>query len=326
MTRRLHLTLACGDYDITRALVTGEVAPNGIDLTVLTYPSPERHWRMSRGLEFDVCELSLATYLALHDRGDYAAVAVPAFPHRRFRHGFVFINTSAGIRSPRDLDGRRVGVRTWQTTAGLWARGILQDDHGVDLTTIDWVAQDEEDVPLAETAARYRMRRAPGGTTVVDMLLGGELDALIYPDPVDAVDRGDPRVARLFPDSKAAEIDHFQRTGLFPLMHTVVIRRPILDEHPWVARNILDAFEISKRRAFEAMRDPRRVSLAWFREALAEQERILGPDPWSYDFEANRVGLETMIRWAHEQGLISRSFPAADLFAPTTLTRLPAYV
>lgn len=325
MPRNLELTLACGDYDITRALIDGGVAPKGIDLTVLTYPSPERHWRMSRGREFDICELSLATYITLHDRGTFPLLAVPAFPHRRFRHGFIFVNTAAGIREPKQLEGRRVGLRTWTTTAGLWARGILQDDHGVDLSTIDWVTQDEEDVDV-DLGERYRLRRTAEGDSVTAMLERGDLDALIYPDPVGSVERGDPRVARLFPDPKAAEIEHFSRTGFFPLMHTVVIKRWIVEANPWVARNVLDAFEISKERAFRAMRDPRRVSLAWWREALEEQERVLGSDPWSYDFEANRPALEAMIRWSHEQGMISKAFPAADLFAPTTLDRLPAYV
>jgi 4,5-dihydroxyphthalate decarboxylase len=323
--KNLSLTLACGTYDINQALISGDVSPQGIDLTVLTYPSPERHWRMSRNREFDVCELSLGETIAHHGRGEFPLVAVPAFPHRRFRHGFIFVNTAAGVRVPKDLDGRRVGLRTWTTTAGLWARGILQDDHGVDLSSIDWVCQDDEDVAL-DLAGRYRLRRAPAGDSVVAMLERGDLDALIYPDPLESIERGDPRVARLFPDSRAAEIDHFSRTGFFPLMHTVVIQAPIVEAHPWVARNIHDAFVASKDRAFRAMRDPRRVSLAWFREALEEQERVLGRDPWSYAFEPNRAALEAMIRWSHEQAIIARPFPAEELFAASTLEAVPTYV
>jgi 4,5-dihydroxyphthalate decarboxylase len=280
---------------------------------------------MARGLEFDACEFSIGTYLALHGRGGFPVTAIPAFPHRRFRHGFIFVNATAGIRGPKDLEGRRVGVRTWQATAGLWARGILQDDHGVDLTTIDWIAQDEEDVPLADMS-RFRLRRVAPGETVSAMLEQGALDALIYPDPLDALRRGDSRVARLFPDPKAAEIDWFRRTGFFPLMHTVLLRRTLVDAHPWLAGNLLAAFEASRALAFRRMRDPRRVSLAWFADALAEQEAILGADPWRYAFEPNRTALETMIRWAHEQGIIARPFPAEDLFTPTTLEPVPAYV
>jgi 4,5-dihydroxyphthalate decarboxylase len=158
------------------------------------------------------------------------------------------------------------------------------------------------------------------------MLLDGELDGLIYPELPESVRRGDPRVARLFPDPKAAEMDYVTRTGLFPLMHTVVIRREVVDLHPWLPRELLVAFEASKQRAFDAMQDPRRVSLAWFAEALAEQRRILGDDPWAYDFGRNRGALETMIRWAHEQGLISRRLEPEDLFAPSTLEPPPRYV
>jgi 4,5-dihydroxyphthalate decarboxylase len=322
---RLALSLAVGDYDINQALLRGEVAPQGVDLTVITAPSPERHWRMLRNGEFDACELSLGSTIAAHDRGEPALVAIPAFPHRRFRHGYVFVSAASGIGSPKDLEGRRVGVRTWQTTAGLWARGILQDDHGVDLRSIEWVAQDDEDIPLQDGHG-FRIARAPAGREVTAMLEAGELDGLIYPELPASVRRGDPRVRRLFADPKAAEIDYVTRTGFFPLMHTVVIRREVVEANPWLSRELLAAFQASKDRAFEAMRDPRRVSLAWFAEAMAEQRRILGDDPWAYDFAPNRAALETMIRWSHEQGMISRRFSPEDLFADSTLEAPPRYV
>ncbi len=325
MPAAVHLTLACGTYDINQGLITGEVAAQGIELTVITAPSPERHWRMARNAEFDACEFSIGSYLMIHDRGEPQVVAIPAFPHRRFRHGYIFVASAAGIFEPILLEGRRVGLRTWQTTAGLWARGMLQDDHGVDLRSITWVIQDDEDIPLPRDHG-YRIERVPNGRSVTEMLVTGELDALIYPDVPDAVRRGDPRVRRLFPDPRAAEMDYFARTGFFPIMHTVLIRRSIVEAHPWVAQELLTAFETSKERAFAAMADPRRVSLAWFTEALDEQRRVLGPDPWSYSFERNRQALETMIRWSHEQGMISRRFPAEELFAPSTLEDLPGYI
>jgi 4,5-dihydroxyphthalate decarboxylase len=321
----IPLTLACGDHDINLGLVRGDVRVQGLDLTVLSLPSPERHWRMARHQEFDVCEFSLATYLILHDQATFPATAIPAFPHRRFRHGYIFVRTAAGITGPKDLEGRRVGIRTWQTTAGLWARGILQDDHGVDLSSIEWIAQDEEDVPF-DAGGRFRLGRVAEGETVTAMLLRDELDALIYPDVPDVVRRGDPRIGRLFADPKTAEIEYVERTGFFPLMHTVLIRRSVVDAQPWVPRSLHSAFEASRALAFDRMRDPRRVSLAWFEAAIAEQERILGPDPWAYDFARNRAALETMIRWSHEQGMISRRFPPEELFAPSTLDALPTYV
>ncbi len=324
MPTRLPLTLACGDYDVNRGLIDGDVIPQGVDLTVLTYPSPQRHWRMARDLEFDVCEFSLASYLVIHGRGEPALTAIPAFPHRRFRHGYVLVNADAGIDRPKDLEGRRIGIRTWQTTAGLWMRGILQDDHDVDLRSIEWVAQDEEDIAL-EHAGGFRIVRAPAGRTVTELVVAGELDALIYPDMPDPRALGD-RVVPLFPDAKQVEMEYARRTGFFPLMHTVVLRRELDEAHPWVARELLAAFVTSKDRAFERMGDPRRVSLAWLREALEEQRRVLGPDPWAYGLRPNRRALETMIRWAAEQGLIAARFEPESLFTPTTREDLPAYV
>lgn len=325
MAPALQLSLACGRYDINEALLRGEVAPQGVELNAQAFPSPERHRRMSRNLEFDVCEFSMATYLMIHDRRSLPVTAIPAFPHRRFRHGFVFVNSEAGITEPKQLDGRRVGIRNWGTTAGLWVRGILADQGGVDLTSIVWVAQDDEDVPL-EHAAAYRIERVPEGKTVTRMVETGELDALIYPELPRSILTGDPRVRPMFPDARQAEIAYFEETGIFPIMHTVLVRKDIVEAHPWVARNLLTAFQQSKDRAFQAMQDPRWVSLAWFREALEEQVRILGPDPWAYEFEPNRSVLETMIRYAHEQGLIARRFAPEDLFERSTLERLPAYV
>lgn len=325
MPTRRTLTLALGDYDINRALITGEVAPQGLDLTVITLSSPERHARMVRHDEFDVCELSLATLLALHGTGRRDLVAIPAFPHRRFRHGFAFVRGDGNITRPEELGGRRIGLRTWQTTAGLWLRGILQDDHGLDLRSVEWVTQDDEDVPMA-AGSGFRIRRAGSGSDVVAMLRGGELDALIYPEAPPGLGAQGSPLRRLFADPKAAEIDYHRRTGIFPPMHAVVVRRELVEELPWLARELLEAFRRSKDRAFAAMRDPRRVSLAWLREALAEQEAILGPDPWAYDFSPTAPALATLVRYAHEQALVGDVFPPAELFAPSTLEDLPSYI
>jgi 4,5-dihydroxyphthalate decarboxylase len=321
----LPLTIALGDYDINRGLIDGSIVPQGTAPRVLVYPSPERHARMVRHLEFDVCELSLGSYLMLHDRADPPLIAIPVFPHRRFRHGYVFVDARAGITTPRDLEGRRVGIRTWQTTAGIWARGMLQDDHGLDLSTIEWVRQDPEDLPLADPS-RFRFSAVAAGDTVTAMLERGELAGLIYPERPTALGRPDARTTRLFPDPKAAEMAWAQRTGLFPLMHTVVVRRDLIDRHPWLALNLMTAFRAAKDLAFERMRDPRRISLAWFEEALAEQRQVLGPDPWAVGLGPARDGLETLIRWSHEQGLIARPMAVESLFVPSTLDDVPAYV
>ena len=331
MATPIHLSLACGDYDINRGLIEGSVKPQGIDLTVLAYPTPPRQWRMDRHSEFDVCEFSMSSYLVTYDRQSAAqeltmepVAAIPVFPHRRFRHSFIFVNSAAGIESAKDLEGRKVGLRTWQATAGLWARGILQDEYGVDLKKVIWYLSDDEAIP-AQLPEGFEMRRIPQGASVTQMLLEGQLDALIYPEMPSALLEGDSRIRRLFPDYKQQEIGYYQKTGSFPIMHTVVIKKSVLDEHPWVARNMLLAFRESKDLAFKRMRDPRSISLAWVRELIEEQERILGTDPWAYTFADNVAALETMIRFSHEQGMISRRMRPEELFVPSTLGELPSY-
>jgi 4,5-dihydroxyphthalate decarboxylase len=236
----------------------------------------------------------------------------------------VFVNTEAGIGKPSDLNGRRVGIRSWETTAGLWARGVLADEHGVDLASIDWVSQDDEDVPI--DIAPIRMRRCAPGTTVMEMLLAGELEGLIYPELPGPEILADPRMRPLFADPKAEEIAYVERGGVFPLMHTVVIRDDLAAAHPWLPRTLLDAFTASTELAFRRMRDPRRVSLAWFRQAMDEQERLLGPNPWVTGVGPNRKALETLVRYGHEQRLTSRLLGVEELFVPSTVSDPPKYV
>jgi 4,5-dihydroxyphthalate decarboxylase len=328
----VHLSLACGDYDIHDGLIHGRVKPQGIDLTVLVYNTPPRQWRMDQYSEFDVCEFSMSSYLVTFDRqmrGEPMTMervtAIPVFPHRRFRHSFIFVNSNAGIESPKDLGGRKVGLRTWQATAGLWARGILQDEYDVDLHKVQWYTSDDESIVDAQLPQAFDIQRIAEGTSVVDMLLDGELDALIYPEIPEAFAQGDSRIRRLFPDFKQEEMDYYRKTGCFPIMHTVVIKDSVLAEHPWVARNMLIAFKESTDFAFRRMHDPRRVSMAWARELLEEQERVLGPDPWACGVPANLPALERMTRFSFEQGMISRQYRPEELFVPSTLGDLPAY-
>ncbi len=327
MSSQLRLTLACGDYDINQGLSTGDVRPDGVELVVLTMPSPERHWRLTRHQEFDVCELSLASYLALRDRGELPYVAIPVFPHRRFRHSYMFVNASTGVNEPRDLEGQAVGLRTWQTTAGLWARGILEEEYGVEIQAIHWVCQDEEDIPLVPNPpAGFTLRRVPEGEDVDRLLLEGRLAGLIYPELPPSVRAGDPRVRPLFPDAKAEEQRYFARTGVFPIMHTVVIREDLLGRDPWLGMTLVQAFRKSKALAFRQMENPRRVSLAWFREALAEQRAVLGPDPWPYELPANRAALARACGYAHRQGLTGRLLTPEELFWPGSIDDPPRYV
>jgi 4,5-dihydroxyphthalate decarboxylase len=319
---KLQLTLACGDYDINCGLIEGAVQPEGIDLVTLTLHSPERHWRMIRGQEFDVCELSLASYLMVRDQRSLPFIAIPVFPHRRFRHSYIFVNADTGIATPKDLEGRRVGIRTWQNTALLWVRGMLEEQYDVDISTFNWYRQDEEDIPFT-LPSRFRVTQLGRDQNLNRMLVEGQVDALIYPEMPSAFKQGDSRVRRLFADAKAEEQRYYRATGLFPLMHTVVIKEPILEQHPWVATSLLKVFQASKALAWRQLEDPRRISLAWVRELIEEQRELLGRDPWPYDLPSNRKALETMIRFAHRHGMIQRQMAPEELLFPPSLETLP---
>jgi 4,5-dihydroxyphthalate decarboxylase len=317
MSRKLHLTLATGDYESIRALKEGTVRPDGIELTVLTdMTSDTRHWRMLRNREFDIAELSMSNYLMAKYTG-LPFTAIPVFLHRRFRHGFIFLNTSKGIRKPADLIGRRIGLRNFQATANLWIRGILEHEHGLPHRSVHWFKQDEEEVDWTPPADLDIQRIAPG-TSVEKMLLEGDLDALIHPEIIQPILDKDQRVSRLFPHYRELEIDYYKRTGIFPIMHTTAIKQEITEKYPWVAINLMQAFEESKKAAYKRMENPRIVPLAWFRSFLEEQEELLGRDPWVYGLgEINRNSLESLMQYSREQGLLGRKMSLEELFINT---------
>jgi 4,5-dihydroxyphthalate decarboxylase len=315
VSKKLHLTLACGDYEIVRGLMEGTVQPEGIELTVLTdMTSDIRHWRMIRGREFDIAELSMSNYLAAKFRGQ-PFIAIPVFLHRRFRHGFTFINTSKGIHKPTDLIGKKVGLRNFSATSNLWIRGLLEHEFQVPHKKIQWYKQDEEEVEVVLPKDLSVQKIAPG-KSVERMVVDGELDALIHPELITPILDRDPRVGRLFPNYKELEIAYYKRTGIFPIMHTTALKQEVIERYPWVPANLFQAFEKAKEIAYKRMENPRRVALAWFRHALEEQEEILGRDPWVYGLGApNRKNLETLMQYSHEQGLIGAKMALQDLFA-----------
>lgn len=317
MSKKIHLTLACGDYESIRALKEGTVKPDGIELTVLTdMTSDIRHWRMLRNQEFDIAELSMSNYLmAKYHQLPFAAI--PVFLHRRFRHGFVFLNTGKGIAKPTDLIGKKVGLRNFQATANLWIRGILEHEYRVPHREIQWFKQDEEEVEWTPPAD-LNIRRVPPGKNVEKMLLEGELDALIHPELIQPILNKDSRVTRLFPNYRDLEVQYYKRTGIFPIMHTTAIKQEIVGKYPWAAINLMQAFEQSKAVAYKRMENPRIVPLAWFRHFLEEQEEILGDDPWIYGLgESNRKNLETLMQYSQEQGLVGRKMGLEELFLNT---------
>ncbi|MGH7767940.1 MAG: ABC transporter substrate-binding protein [Candidatus Binatia bacterium] len=315
MAKKIHLTLACGDYEIVRALMDGSVAPDGIELTVLTdMTSDVRHWRMIRGREFDVAELSMSNYLAAKFRGQ-PFIAIPVFLHRRFRHGFTYVNVGKGIRKPTDLIGRKVGLRNFSATSNLWIRGILEHEFQVSHRKIHWYKQDDEEVEVA-MPADLSLKKIPAEKDIERMLTEGEIDALIHPELIQPILNRDPRVERLFPNYKELEVEYYNRTGIFPIMHTTAIKQEVVDRHPWVPVSLFQAFEKSKAAAYKRMENPRRVPLAWFRHALEEQEDLLGKDPWIYGLgAANRKNVETLMQYSAEQGFIDGKMAVENLFA-----------
>jgi 4,5-dihydroxyphthalate decarboxylase len=314
MAKKISLTLACGDYEIMRPLKDGEVRPDGIELTVLTSMySDTRHWRFLRNGEFDMAEVSSSSYLASRDNG-LPFRAIPVFPHRRFRHGFIFVNTAKGIEKPTDLIGRKVGVKSVLVSAILWMRGILEHEYGVPHKSIEWFSELDEDVDVS-LPSDFKVTRLPNDKSIVTMLENGEIDAVLHSDLIKPIVKGDPRVGRLFPDYKNEEIAYYNKTGIFPIMHVLGLRQEVLDRYPWVAVNMYHAFDEAKAIAMKRMENPRIAPLAWYREAWEEQERILGADPWEYGLSAqNRKTLETLVGYSHEQGLIKRRIPLEELF------------
>jgi 4,5-dihydroxyphthalate decarboxylase len=313
---RLSLTLACWDYDRTLALRIGEVKPEGIDLTYLCLPPEESFFRQLKDQEFDVSEMSLSSYMTVRTRGETPFVAIPVFPSRIFRHSCIFINAASGIRKPEDLAGRRVGVPYYQMTAAVWVRGFLQHDFGVPPEAIRWVVGGEMPGRLSGPASIKADPLAPGESLDL-MLEAGKIDALITTYLPSSFRRGSPAIRRLFPDPRPVEEEYFRRTGIFPIMHTVVLREELYRRHPWVARSLYRAFEESKERALRRLYDINAlaVTLPWLVLEIEETRRLMGEEFWPYGIEPNRRTLETLVQYLVEQKLAERRLPLEELFA-----------
>ena len=320
---RLALTLACWDYDRTLALRLGEVQPEGVDLTYLCLPPEETFFRQLKDQEFDVSEMSLSSYIIARTRGSAPFLAIPVFPSRIFRHSCVFVNAGAGIRKPEDLVGRRVGVPYYQMTAAVWIRGFLQHDFGVPPEAIDWVVGEQEmpgRLPVDPLASILADPLGPG-ESLDAMLETGKIDALVTVYLPSSFRRGSPAVRRLFPDSRAVEEEYFRRTGIFPIMHTVVLREEIYQRHPWVAHSLYRAFEEAKARALRRLYDTNAlaVTLPWLVAEIERTRQLMGEDFWPYGVEPNRRTLETLVQYLVEQKLVERRLPLEELFAVNAL-------
>jgi 4,5-dihydroxyphthalate decarboxylase len=320
---RLHLTFACGDYDRTRALNEGTIRPDGIDLTYLRLPVEETFFRMIRHREFEVAEMSLSSYVVSLREDPSPFVALPVYTSRMFRHSSLYVNAGAGIDAPEDLRGKVVGTPEYQLTAGVWMRGILGDRHSVPFDSVSYVTGGQETAGRVEKAKldlpdSVRITRAPQGRTLAAMLAEGEIDALCTPRVPSPFVAGDPRVRRVFPDVVGAEKEYWAATGVFPIMHVVVIRRDVYERHRWVAQSLYKALLAARDQAYDTLYDTSalRFMLPWLTPQLEEARELLGRDYWSYGIEDNRAALEAFLRYHHEQGLSQRLWTPQELFAP----------
>lgn len=324
---RLQLSLACGDYDRTRALEEGTVRADGIDLLYLRLPVEETFFRMIRYREFDVAEMSLSSYVASLSKQPAPFVALPVFTSRMFRHSSVYVNSAVGIHAPQDLCGKVVGSPEYQLTACVWVRGILADHYGVPVASVSYHTGGQETPGRVEKAAvdlgdTVTVSAIPPDRTLSEMLVSGEVQALYTPRVPGPFAARDPRVRRLWPDTVAEEKEYFGRTGVFPIMHVVVIRREVYEAHRWVAQSLYKAFLTAKAAAEQSLYDSSalRVMSPWLNQDIEEARRLLGDDYWSYGLgESNRKVLSTFLRYHHEQALSMHLLEPAQLFAPESL-------
>ena len=320
----LRLSLACGPYDRTQALIDGTVRPEGIDLNYIALQPAEIFWRQLQYGEFDACEMSMSNYTMLASRGDAPYVAIPVYPSRVFRHGYFFINTDKGISGPEDLAGKWGGVPEFSMTAAVYMRGLLEHEYGVKPSDVEWV-QGRANRIAHDLPAGVNVRQAPAGVELGDLLEQGEIDFLMTANNPLSFRRGSPKVARLFPNYVELEKDYYRRTGIYPIMHTVVVKRDILDRDPWVALSLYKAFCAAKDRCYALLLEAGspKASFAWLQPMIEEEQAIIGRDWYPYGREKNRATLEALLLYAHEHGLTDRQLAIEELFAPSTLQDIP---
>lgn len=323
---RLKLSFACWNYDRTRALMDGTVPVDGIDLNYLNLPVEETFFRMARFQEFDVAEMSLSSYCVTLAKPERPFVALPIFPSRFFRHSCIYIHANSGIQEPRDLIGKRIASPEYQMTAPVWIRGILSDHYGVPVDAQPYLFGGEEEAGRIE---KMKLQLPPhiqvkpiGPTqTLSKMLYDGELDALYTARMPSSFLKGDGKVKRLFENYVDIERAYYRETGIFPIMHTIVIRREVYEANRWIAQSLTKAFIEAQRKTYEDLYETAalKAMLPWLTAHVEDARREFGDDWWSYGLEKNRQTLETFTRYHHEQGLSPRKLDVNELFAPESL-------
>lgn len=321
----LDLTFACGRYDRAQALGDGRVSAEGMRLNMLWLEPEECFWRMIQNAEFDVSEMSLSSYAVAVAAGDDRFVGIPAFMSRSFRHSSIYVRDDGAVKEPADLAGSRIGVPEYQMTASVWTRGLLAHDFGVDLGDVVWRTGGLEQPGRVERQALtlpdgIHVEPLPSDRTLSEALVSGEIDALMAPR-VPSIFRKRDDIGRLFPDYRERERDYFARTGLFPIMHLVVVRREVVEQNPWVPQSLYKALVQAKQVATSGLADlpALRYTMPFMLAALEEQLEVFGEDPWPYGLKANEHALETFLSYLQEQGLVESPPRPQDLFSPATL-------
>lgn len=322
--QKLPVTFACGPYDRMEALNLGLIQPEGIDLHYIPIQSPpEIFARMQKTQSFDISEMSMAHYMIMRSRGNFPFLAIPVFPSRMFRHGFIFINKHSGIEKPSDLSGKRIGVQEYRQTAGVWVRGILQHEYGVDLSNVNWVEggvnaprPEDKDMDL-RPLGQINLDILREDECLSDQLEAGQIDAYFGARRPESFDKG-KNVIRLFPEYRAEEKYYLERTGFYPIMHTIVIRENLQMEKPWVSESIFKACQESKIWALNAMKfsGAQKIMLPWVHEEIAEMETLMGDNPWPYGVEPNRKMLDAFTQYLAEQHFLETAPNVDDLFTP----------
>jgi 4,5-dihydroxyphthalate decarboxylase len=322
----LRLTMACWNYDRTRALMEGRVPIDGIDLTYLNLPVEETFFRMLRHREFDVAELSLSSYTLSLFRDDCPFIAIPVFPSRYFRHSCIYVNADSGIREPKDLIGKKVGNPEYQMTAPVWIRGILSDEYGVPVTSVTYLSGGEEQagrtekIPLS-LPPEIHLEAIPSDQTLSRMLEIGEIDALYTARAPSTFFNGSGKVRRLFEDYQTVEREYYRKTRIFPPMHIIAIRRDVYERNRWVAQSLLKAFVAAQKEVYGELRETGALMhmLPWLTSHVEETEKLMGRDFWPYGYEPNIHALSTFLRYHYEQGLSKRLLTPKEIFAPESL-------
>ena len=322
---KLKLAFGCWNYDRTRALMDGSVQPDGIDLNYLNMPVEETFFRMLRNREFDAAEMSLSSYTMSCFREPQPFIAIPVFPSRFFRHSCIYVNANSGIRTPDDLIGKRIGNPEYQMTAPVWIRGILSDHYGVPVDSVTYFTGGEEEPNRSEKLKldlpeNIRVERIGPDKTLSQMLYDGEIDALYTARMPSSYRKGDGQVTRLFENYVDVEREYFRKTGIFPIMHTVVVRREIYEANRWVAQSLYKALVESQRRTYEDLNETAalKAMLPWLNSHVEEVRKEMGDDFWPYGLQKNRANLEVFLRYSYEQGLSRQLLTPEDLFAPET--------